>query len=178
MKYGISGAVTGGVAAGVDGQHVGRGIVQGTLTGAIGGAALGAVNVGLFGPAYVPDQSYGDYGNYGPVYRRGTFITRALAGEGSGVALGRNLITQEFKGNPTYYGRTYDGAHANNFLRAHETAHYNQQIKLGFAGFYGRTASQYIRLGPLNTYNTFGTLEMMANRYAYMRFGNQFKLIK
>lgn len=65
------------------------------------------------GPAYIPSRTYGNF-QYGPVYRRGTFITRAVF-LGEGVALGRNLVTNEFKKNPVDSDVEYDANQYNHF---------------------------------------------------------------
>lgn len=75
-------------------------------------------------------------------------------------------------------GNEYDANQYNQFLAAHETAHYSQQIKLGFGHFYARTISQYVRLGFTSVYDQFGSLEMMADWGAYMIVGTPWKIIK
>jgi hypothetical protein len=54
----------------------------------------------------------------------------------------------------------------NHFLRAHETAHYDQQINMGFANFYARTFYEYLKYGFRNVYDVPGTLEYNADKYA------------
>ena len=60
--------------------------------GAIGGASSSILNITAIGAAYKPSSSYGDFGKDSPLYRRGTFITRALF-TGGGASIGRNLVT-------------------------------------------------------------------------------------
>lgn len=178
FKGGFVGGYSGLLSAAVDGRDPGEGFLNGIKNGAIGGAALAGVTISALGPAYVPDKKYGDFGDYAPVYRSGTFISRFLFGESSGVAIGRNLVTHQYKEDPIFYGQKYSGSHANDFLRAHETAHYQQQIELGFALFCYRTLSQYFNLkfNAQKIYGTPGTLEYNADQYAKRMFGQQYIL--
>ena len=169
----VSGAVTGGEGAIVDGKSIRHGILSGTMQGSLGGASQAGLNILLMGTTYVPDQSYGDFGEFEPVYRRGNIITRHLM-QGSGIALGRNLITNQFNSKTAEKWRI-DGADYNDFLRAHETAHFAQQRELGFGGFYGRTLSEYLKFGMRNVYNTPETLEFHANRFAFNRLGYYYR---
>ncbi|MEP1778753.1 DUF6443 domain-containing protein [Reichenbachiella sp.] len=175
LQYGISGAVIGGVDAAIHRRNIMDGIVRGAKTGAMVGAGMGALKIAAYGPAYVPEKSYGNFFKHnGPVYRKGTFISRALSGEGSGVALGRNLVTHEFKEGFSLFGKEVDIARANDFLRAHETAHFIQLRNHGYINFYGRTIREYMRYGLSQVYNTSGTLEYQADQYAFGMFGRQF----
>jgi hypothetical protein len=166
LKGSITGAVTGGVSAAVDRKDILDGIGHGAFNGAVGGAALAGVNISLMGPSYIPEQSYGNFGKYPPIYRKGTFITNALFG-GGGVAIGRNLVTNELK-KP--HGIIENINEFNHSLRAHETGHYDQMIEMGFGNFYARTIKEYSR-GHLDTYFTPGTLEYGADRYALRQLG-------
>ena len=78
----------------------------------------------------------------------------------TGISIGRNLVTRQ-----TGYEK-YD-----HYLRAHETGHYYQQSKLGFANFYSRTLREYNKYGMGNTYETGGTLEFGAEIYALQTVG-------
>lgn len=55
------------------------------------------------GTAYIADDpsAYGDFGNFQPMYRRGTFITRGL-GAGTGIAMGRDLKWFYFQTSNSY----------------------------------------------------------------------------
>ena len=90
----LTGAISGGVAAAIDKRDIVDGISMGAGHGAIGGASQAMLNIITMGTSYVPEREYGDFGRFKPVYRRGTFITRMLY-PGAGVALGRNLVTNE-----------------------------------------------------------------------------------
>ncbi|WP_430409561.1 RHS repeat-associated core domain-containing protein [Kordia sp.] len=161
MRGGLRGAVSGGFGALVDGRNVRDGILNGAKNGAMGAASQSFAAIAVFGVSYKPDREYGDFGKHKPVYRKGTFITRAFAGRGSGVALGRNLITNEIKGDEDY----------NNYLRAHETGHYAQQREMGVFKFYTQTISEYLKFGMNNVYGTPNTLEYNADRYALQQVG-------
>lgn len=164
----ITGLASGLVQAGVDKNS--NAILQNTLGGAIGGASTSILNIATMGAAYKPKSTYGDFGKESPLYRRGTFITKALF-TGSGVAIGRNLVTNTLDENKSW---AINPAEYNEYLRAHETAHYAQQREMGFAGFYGRTAIEYMKYGLSKVYTTFGTLEYAADRYALRQVGYYF----
>jgi len=169
----ITGAVGGGVGATINGDNIGGGILNGAKYGAIGGGVQAGLNILTMGPAYVPKRSYGDFGSFKPVYRKGTFLTRALAGSGIGIALGRNLVSHDI----TRFQAALMGVNQdqyNDFLRAHETGHFDQQRKMGFGRFYGRTAREYLKYGIKNVYGTPGTLEYQADRYAQRLLGYKF----
>ncbi|TVR84824.1 MAG: hypothetical protein EA409_00370, partial [Saprospirales bacterium] len=131
---------------------------NGLVHGALGGATQAGLNIISMGTTYLPDQSYGDFGDFEPVYRRGTFITRALM-PGTGVAIGRNLVTNEHDGKYPY-------------LRGHETKHFLQQRRLGFGGFYARIIKEYINPGYVPSMINPGYLEYEADQYG-LRFGNR-----
>lgn len=57
------------------------------------------------------------------------------------------------------------------YLRAHETGHFIQQRRLGFANFYGNTLGEYLKIGFNNVYGTPGTLEYGANIYSLKTIG-------
>ncbi len=176
-KYAFSGAIGGGIGAGIDGGNIGQGMVDGFVGGAIAGATLASANILLLGAAYKPSQSYGSFGRYNPVYRRGTFVTRYFAGEGSGIALGRNLVTHRLNTNRLYFnkkGKPFSPTEYNNYLAAHETGHYDQQIRMGFGGFYFRTLKEYAMYGQDKTYMTPGTLEYEAQVYSRTQLGYYF----
>ncbi len=169
---GIAGGVGGGIAAAIDGGNIGSGILNGARYGAIGGGVQAGLNILTMGTAYVPSREYGDFGSFKPVYRRGTFLTRAFA-PGSGIAIGRNLVTNEVsEGMSAYLG--YDKNRYGEYLRAHETGHFAQQRRMGFGRFYGRTLSEYVRYGLGNVYNTQGTLEYQADLYALKLLGYKY----
>src|SRR5690606_18787642 len=149
--------------------------LQGAKYGAIGGATLGALNITALGAAYIPDREYGDFGRNDPVYRRGTFISKALF-PGGGVALGRNLVTNSLDESKNWQGNgeNINPLEYNNYLRAHETGHYDQQIKMGFSRFYARTLGDYLQHRFRNVYGIPGTLEYAADRYALSKVGYYF----
>jgi hypothetical protein len=165
VRGGITGSVTGGVSALVDGRDVGQGIERGFVNGAIGGAALAGVNIAALGPAYIPERTYGDFGRYKPVYRRGTFITNTFF-KGGGV-------TNQLKKPIGYVEDVND---FNNYLRAHETGHYAQEIQMGFGRFYYQTLKEYLRFGAAFTYGTPGTLEYGANQYSLGQVGYYYNI--
>ena len=168
-KGAFTGAISGGFAAAIDGgdgNDIGIGITQGAKQGAIAGRVMSAMAIGAFGSAYVPEnvENYGDFGFYKPVYRRGTILTRALA-EGGGITIGRNLMTNRLNPNKTYYasGAKIDVGDFNNFLGAHETGHYDQQINMGFGNFYTNKLLQGFNI---SSYLNPSTLEGQANQYS------------
>lgn len=120
---------------------------QSAVGGAIGGASTTLFNLGMFGAARPFDDSYIPHGSNRPVHRGGGLAT--FLG-GTGIAWGR-----------TAYVNSIDGSDGE---RIHESYHYYQQNKMGFANFYGRTISEYLRAFSLtgdwtNVYRTQGTLE-------------------
>jgi hypothetical protein len=105
-------------------------------------------------------------GRHQPVYRKGTFITRMASGPGTGIAIGRNLVTHQLNENRSYKS-VGDPEKFNHFLLPHETGHYQQQKNMGFGSFYARTSYEYlVDPGFNNVYNTSGTLEFGADTYA------------
>lgn len=135
----VAGAyLTGFSRAGLKGGLVASGVT--TLT-----------RLAFLGKRVRPDRTYGAFDGLEPCYRGGT----RFWGKGSGIALGRTLVA-----------RTTGRTHYDHFLLAHETAHYQQQIDLGIARFYGRILLEYLQIGFRNTYHTSGTLEYAANAYA------------
>lgn len=156
-----AGAVGGAIGAAINGDNVGTCFGNGALYGAIGGAVQATLNVAVMGPAFVPERTYGFFEDgKQPVYRSGGLTW--LSGRGTGIALGRNLVTHQYKDK-----LSYDNQH----LRAHETAHFIQMGTNGFGKFYGGTASQYAKYGinwrnPNNVYNQPTSYEYAADRYA------------
>jgi len=93
---------------------------------------------------------------------------------GSGIALGRNLVTNGFTPRQAAkYG--INGTDYSNYLRAHETAHFDQQRQMGFGSFYGRTGGEYLKHGLRHVYGVSGTLEYGADGYAFKRIGYYYK---
>jgi hypothetical protein len=173
-KGAFTGAIGGTIGAIIDGGDIGQGFLNGAKYGAIAHGTLAGINILTMGPAYVPDKSYGDFpAGYKPVYRKGTYLSRAIFGEGTGVALGRNLVTHTLDENQIWEigGRRINPILYNEYLRAHETAHYMQQIKMGFDNFYARTLREYIKYGAISTYKIRGTLENNAELYSLFRVG-------
>ncbi|MEL6848197.1 MAG: FG-GAP-like repeat-containing protein, partial [Bacteroidota bacterium] len=149
-KGGITGGVGGAIGSAIDGENVVEGMLMGAQNGAIAGGTMATLNILTMGAAYVPAKKYGDFGRDRPVYRRGTFLTRALAKPGSGMALGRNLITHEFR-KPHPDHPTLNYLEYNEYLRAHETGHFQQQRDMGFANFYAKILHEYITVGFVNS---------------------------
>ncbi len=81
------------------------------------------------------------------------------------------------RGDEWFLPKDFNVNSYNEYLRAHETAHYAQQRKFGFANFYNRIVKEYSRAtftnpnGLLGVYSTPGTLEIMANQYAFDKLG-------
>jgi RHS repeat-associated protein len=171
IKYGVSGGASGGLGAMMDGGDIKTGFINGAKNGAIGGSAMAGLNILSMGPTYIPDRKYGNFGGYQPVYRSGTFLTRAIFGEGAGITLGRNLVTHLAKPGGTLDGIGIDIDDFNQYLRAHETGHYAQEISMGFGKMYQTVLSQYFEYGQLQTYQTPGTLEYEANIYSLNLLG-------
>ena len=171
LKYGTAGAISGGIAAAIDDADLRQGAINGAVYGAIGGATVAGLNILTMGPAYKPAEKFGDFGRYNPVYRKGTFLTRSIFGEGSGVTLGRNLVTHLAKpgGYVASFGIDIDDF--NRYLQAHETGHYFQEINLGFGRMYMKTLQDYFKYGLRSVYGTAGTLEYAADRYSLNRIG-------
>jgi len=155
-KYGVAGGIGGALGAMIDGGDVRQGFVNGAKNGALAGVAVSSLNIMLFGPTYKPDRQYfADLGKNNPVYRSGTFITHALF-YGGAVTLGRNIVVNKIPGDDD----------RNTYLEAHETAHYYEEMTMGFGKMYLTTLQEYIKYGASNTYGTFGTLEYEAQVYA------------
>lgn len=155
-KGATTGAVSGAIHAAIEGVNPQDGFLQGAKNGAVNGFAGSTLNILAMGAAIVPENSYGDFGDDGPVYRRGHFLWP----KGAGIAIGRNLVVRES-----------DDWDYDNFLYAHETGHYYQQQKLGFAKFYGRTLSEYVKYGFSDTYLNHNSLEFGAQMYAFRQIG-------
>ncbi len=170
-KGAFTGGVGGAVGASFDGQDIGSGFINGARNGAIGGIATASLNIAAFGPAYVPERNYGNFGHFGPVYRSGTFLTRAIFGEGSGITLGRNLITHLAKPGGFIDQNGIDINEFNQYLQAHETSHYVDQLNMGFGKMYSRVLGEYMHYGQLATYTTPGTLEYGANMWSLGQLG-------
>jgi hypothetical protein len=150
-----------------------RAVLPGAAQPAPGGATLAGLNVLSMGAAYVPEERYENF-TYRPVYRRGAFYYRK-AMEGSGAAIGRNLITNRLDAKLSYWDSQINQlgsvADYNRFLSAHETGHYVQQVHGGL-GFYARIAREYIfNPGMEASYSTHRTLEFGAQMYAKTRLG-------
>jgi len=168
-KGAITGAVSGGIAAAVDGRDIAQGIHRGFYRGAIGGVGVAATNIASFGAAFKTNY---DFGGPKPVNRRGTFLTRGLTdlfspgkgASGSGIALGRNLITHRYRGDSESIQR------ANAKLILHETYHFYQQREIGFGKFYSRTLQEYARFGRSNSYHIPFTLEWQAEHFVNLIF--------
>lgn len=115
------------------------------------------------GTAYIPDDpsAYGDFGNFQPVYRRGTFITRGL-GADTGIAMGRDLLRNDFTSKQaTRMGIPGGASDYNHYLRAHETAHFAQQRVEGWGHFYWITAGDYEEHGMSQIYREPFTFEIL-----------------
>ncbi len=101
--------------------------------------------------AYTRRQSYGDFGEFGPVYRRGNIIARTFFPD-TGAAIGRNMVINE-------------GDRDVDYIRGHETKHFLQQRRLGFGGFYARILREYINPGYRASMRSPGYLEYEAHQY-------------
>ena len=165
IRGGIIGAVGGGVAAAINGKNISLGIAHGAYAGAVGGGAIASLNIATMGPGIVPsgDLDIEDFGKNGPIFRRGSFLTR----RGAGGVFGRNIIVKEYKRD--YFGSVprYD---YNKFLYHHEAGHYKQEIQMGFAKQQGKAFFELLKKGPA-AYYTPGYLENLANKYAFDRIG-------
>src|SRR5690606_24248923 len=100
------------------------------IGGAIGGASNSLFAIGMFGAAQQFDDSYVPHGKDRPVHRGGGLAS--MLG-GTGISWGRNASVN------SRYGPDADA------VRMHESYHYLQQKELGFANFYGITATEYFR---------------------------------
>ena len=177
-KGSVTGAAGGGVGAAINGRNIGEGMKKGAINGMISGGTVAALNIAAMGTAYKPSREYGNFGKDSPVYRRGTFLTRLFAGEGTGIAIGRNLVVHKL-GKYNYYrdnetGWEIDIIKYNQFLEGHETGHFVQQREMGFANFYGRIVSEYFKYGFFNSYCTNGSLEWNADSYGYSQLGTNY----
>ena len=167
----MGGGIGGVIGAALDGGDLGQGMVNGAISGGIAAAVHTSLVMASWGIAFVPKENYGYTGKYPPVYRSGGIISAVILGrfEGTGIAVGRNLVVYRYRSktwaNFNGYKTIADG---NQFLLAHETAHYHQQVNMGFAPFYAKAiAAQIIySLGGANPYETPGTLEYGAEEYA------------
>lgn len=147
----LTGSTEGAIGAIIDGKNVKDGIIQGAMYGAISGGTLSVTNILLMGPAYLPEREYGNFRNDRPVYRKGHFLWL----KSTGISFGRNLVT-----------RLTGDLKFDEYLHAHETGHFIQQRKLGFANFYGKIFGEYMREGFNESYDISGTLEFDANLHS------------
>jgi hypothetical protein len=123
------------------------GFKQGAIRGAAFGAIAAGVKIVLLGPASPPPPEIEQanrargLGTYGPVYRSGGIV--GLFKEG--MVWGRNLMVK-----------------VGSNLWKHETAHYYQQLRIGYTTFYGRIGIEAIKYGYPDVYTVPGTLEYEA----------------
>ncbi|RNC63213.1 hypothetical protein D7D25_17745 [Proteiniphilum sp. X52] len=102
------------------------------------------------------------------------FITRAFF-KGQGVAVGRNLVVNRYDDDALLLDNEFIPViteKVNQNLEAHETGHYVQQMQLGFANFYGKILTEYLRYGFNDSYCTPGSLEWNAEEYAIRQVGS------
>lgn len=155
------------------------------LYGAIGGLSQAVTMIMIGGPTYVPET--GEFREPGVAYRAGHFLWK----QSTGISLGKNAVTKKLKVQKEgeYREDRYSQATAddyNDYLRGHESGHFHQQQRMGFANFYGRIIVEYIAdygkklgrwlSGKKNTgipdmYDTPGTLEFGAETYALDKLG-------
>jgi hypothetical protein len=144
------GALAGGLGGAINAAISGYDIRDGFIQGAQYGAASSFVQTGLtqiaLGHAIKPKTKRNSnairalneieadakasgnnehIGNYKPVYRSGGLWGFVMGGRGG--AIGRNLVV------PKNSSSDYE-----NYTFVHETAHYYQQIQMGFSNFLGR----------------------------------------
>jgi len=188
ISYGaVKGAVVNGFAGSINtalrGGDPEEGFLTGARSGAISGGTTATLSIVTMGAAYKPDKEYGNFGHFKPVYRRGPIIVRRLIA-GSGVIIGRNLITNripsgKYEGPFTPAGTSYKFKTAeeyNSFLRGHETGHFTQIHDMGFGDFYAEIFKLYfISPGFKKAYTTPGTLEWGANQYSATQHGLPWK---
>ncbi len=125
---------------------------------------MAGLRIATMGATIVPDESiYCELEDMGQVYRRGSIFTA----KGRGATIGRNLIIRQ-SGN----------VDRDRYLYQHETGHYKDMQLMGAYKFYARTAREYRiaykaygRMWALGVHNTYGTLENMADYYAYQNLG-------
>ena len=190
LGFGVAkGAVKGyfgsGVGIAVDGltgnphANPGQSLWNGTKNGAIAGGTLSALNIMSMGPAYKPTREYENFGIEEPIYRKGTFITKGLF-PNSGAAIGRNLVINQVKEPKPGYSYVDEETgwemrpdKMTEAIEAHESYHYIQQRRMGFANFYSRLSGEYIKFGRQNCYCTPGTLEWNAELYQFRNVGSE-----
>ncbi|HRH38810.1 MAG TPA: hypothetical protein PK760_10720, partial [Flavobacteriales bacterium] len=168
-KYSVMGAVSGAVQMGIDHHNSEAGVVPGAVNGLLGGAITTGTTLAVWGPSYIPT---GKFVSFGGVYRRGG-LSR-IAGAGTGITIGRNMVTHLHKGEGWIQSNYFADYHSvsiateNSMIVAHESFHYWQQLSLGFGSFYGRTATDYWdwTFHGVNPYLTPGTFEYMSDSYA------------
>jgi hypothetical protein len=97
------------------------------------------------GATILPERQYIDIKGGSPVYRRGT----AFYEKGVGLTIGRNLIIRK-TGNHDY----------DQFVYAHETAHYYQITQSGFGEFYYQWGKSVLNFGFYGAYD-----QPMTNEY-------------
>ena len=172
----ITGGIGGAIGAIIDGDDIGDGFIQGAKFGAIGGATMAGLNIAIMGASYIPDNVYENFENDQPVYRRGTFLTKTIGGEGSGLTIGRNLIIHKLDENVQYYenNKEINVTLRNKLTEAHETRHFIQQRRMGYSNFYGKIIGEYIKYGFYNSYNNHNSLEWDAERYSFDKIGGSY----
>ena len=149
-KGAIVGGFGGALGAVIEGGNIGEGFLRGSEYGMIAAGTITALNIMVMGATYKPARSFGN-SNSEPVFRRGNFLFH----KGDGLTIGRNLITK-LRGD----------SEVDKYIQAHETGHYYQQSKIGFANFYFRVAKEYLTTGFYKSYDICGTLEFGANIYS------------
>ena len=172
-KGAFSGGVSGGLAALFRGGNINEGIAIGMRNGAMGGAVQTGLNIAMFGTTYKPDGDYGGRTDmHGPAFRRGTFITRQLFKPGSGVTLGRTLVTNKFRTDVQWLHRDtgkpdleFCPENVNSQLTAHEYNHWNQIVKNSWGSFYARWFKEGFNYGFNKSYDINGTLECESRLY-------------
>ncbi|MFA5670626.1 MAG: RHS repeat-associated core domain-containing protein, partial [Balneolaceae bacterium] len=182
IKGALTGSVSGGLAAAVDGRNVLSGFAQGAYQGAVGGIGISTASILAFGASYRPEivEDY-DFGKNRPIYRRGTFLTKAFF-RGGGITLGRTLVTNRFTekdiqkaiannpyANPDGVRNAY--IQANEELILHETVHHYQIRGLGLGRFYSQSVGSYLKHGFRASYNKPMTLEWRADYFSKFLYG-------
>ncbi|NJK97878.1 MAG: hypothetical protein HC905_25875 [Bacteroidales bacterium] len=167
IKGGSQG-LAGGAILGIINEDVNY-LWKGASLGATVGAGMATLRITLMGPTFIPNpEIYCELEDFGQTYRRGSIFTP----KGAGITLGRNVVTK-LTGDTDY----------DRYILHHETGHLSQINRLGSFKFYSRTASEYAKhytkafgLGIRPVYQTPGTLEFEANKYAFDKLGYYYNI--
>ena len=157
-KGAATGLASGSLMAAIEGDW--SYLLQGAAMGLAISTFVTSLKIGVMGTTFIPeiDEELPDYGQ---VYRRGSIFFK----RGNGITLGKDVAVRFVKDNMDY----------NRYLIQHETGHLAQIDKMGGFNFYKQIIGEYLKYGLLDSYSIPGTLENLADKYAFNRLGYYYK---